>query len=321
MQDLRVAGVQFEPRPLDAAANLDRIERFSRQAGAAGVHLVAFPECCIPGYMPLAKLGREQLAELAEPVPDGPGTQRLVRIAAGNGLAVAAGLVEADGQGKLYNTYVVATPAGDVHRFRKFHPFVNEHLSAGEQYLTFAYRRWRFGVLICYDNNQPEHGRVLAAMGVHVLLAPHQTGGFPIQYGGMGLIDRALWLNRERDPDAIRAELLGPKGRDWLLRWLPSRAYDNGCYLIFTNGVGIDGEEVRTGGAMILDPHGRILTETAAAADDMVIADLSPEPLEHNLGYAHMQTRRPELYGPLLEPVAQRLDTKSSRDAAIADGP
>jgi len=30
-------------------------------------------------------------------------------------------------------------------------------------------------------------------------------------------------------------------------------------FLIFSNGVGIDGDEVRTGNAMILNPYGEIL--------------------------------------------------------------
>jgi predicted amidohydrolase len=320
METLRLAAVQFEPRPLDVPFNLGRVEHFARAAAEAGAHLVSLPECCICSYMPLAKLAAQQLADIAEPVPGGPSTQRLLQLAADCRLAVAAGLVERDDAGKLYNTYVVATPDGRAASFRKFHPFVNAHLSPGQEYLTFDYRGWRLAILICYDNNQPEHGRVLATRGVQVLLAPHQTGGFPIRYGGMGLIDPKLWANRKADPEAIRAELLGPKGRQWLLRWLPSRAYDNGCYLVFSNGVGMDGPEVRTGGAMILDPHGRIMAESAAAADDMVLADADPAPLAHNLGHAHMLTRRPELFVELKNTVKGNVgSTKAGRDAAIAD--
>ena len=83
----------------------------------------------------------------------------------------------------------------------------------------------------------------------------------------MGLIDPALWHNRHENPEAIEAEFRGPKGRAWLMRWLPARAHDNGLFLLFSNGVGFDDGEVRTGNAMILDPYGEILAETWKAAE------------------------------------------------------
>ena len=47
-------------------------------------------------------------------------------------------------------------------------------------------------------------------------------------------------------------------------------------FLIFSNGVGIDGDEVRTGNAMILNLSGEILAEIWAAADTMIVADPRP---------------------------------------------
>ena len=100
----------------------------------------------------------------------------------------------------------------------------------------------------------------------------------------MGLIDRALWDNRHADPAAIEAEFRGDKGRGWLMRWLPARAHDNGMFLVFSNGVGVDDDEIRTGNAMILDPYGRILAETWKADDAMVVADLDASLLEQRTG-------------------------------------
>ena len=51
----------------------------------------------------------------------------------------------------------------------------------------------------------------------------------------MGPIDVALWENRAKDPGAIETEFRGRKG-EWLLKWPPARAHDNGIYLIFSNG-------------------------------------------------------------------------------------
>ena len=98
----------------------------------------------------------------------------------------------------------------------------------------------------------------------------------------MCLVDRALWENRQDDPEAIEAELRGPKGRGWLMRWLPARAY--GLFLVYSNGVGVDDNELRTSNAMILDPYGRILAETWKAGDDVVVTDLDASLLEVSTG-------------------------------------
>jgi len=126
-------------------------------------------------------------------------------------------------------------------------------------------------------------------------------------------VDRALWDNRQNAPEAIEAELRGPKGRGWLMRWLPARAHDNGIFLIFSNGVGVDDDEIRTGNAMILDPYGRILVETCKAGDDMVAADLDASLLEHSTGNRWIKTRRPELYQPLTVPTGREEDTRKVR--------
>ena len=98
----------------------------------------------------------------------------------------------------------------------------------------------RVGVLICYDNNLVENVRACALRGAEILIAPHQTGGCRSSSPhAMGPIDPDLWESRVEHPEAIEAEFRGDKGRGWLMRWLPSRAHDNGLFLIFSNGVGM----------------------------------------------------------------------------------
>ena len=129
----------------------------------------------------------------------------------------------------------------------------------------------------------------------------------------MGVIERRLWDARRKNPGAIEAEFRGDKGRGWLMRWLPTRAFENGIFLIFSNGVGVDDNEIRTGNAMIIDPYGRILAETWKAADDMVVADLDPSLRESSGGERYIRARRPELYGPLTERTGKEQDTRSVR--------
>ncbi|MCE5270863.1 acyltransferase [bacterium] len=317
MNKLRVAAVQMEHTNGDKAANLAKVEDFTCRAAVEGAAAVAFPECCISSYMHLAGLNYAELSALAESVPGGRSVEVLSRLAIDNRITVLAGLLEIDQSegGNLYNTYVVACPDGAIFRYRKLHPFVNKHLSAGNQFVTLDIQGWRAGILICYDSNLWENWRIYELQGAQLMFLPHQTGGFDIPCAGMGKIDPQLWHERKKNPEAIRAEVLGPKGRQWLMKWLPSRAYDTGTYAVFSNGCGVDGvDEVRCGGAVVIDPHGIVQAESFALHDDMVVADLDPKQLELSLGRSHTTARRPELYGKLIERAAE-VDTRSMRNA------
>jgi len=312
---LRAAAVQFNHAAGDKAHNLDVIRAFAQQGHTKGVDLLVFPEMCITGYWHVRKLSRDKIEALAEPVPDGTCTQALLALAAETGMTIGAGLIEQTVDGALYNTYVVAMPDGSVARHRKLHCFISEHMASGDGHTIFDIPQGaRVGVLTCYDNNIGENVRMTALMGAEVLLAPHQTGGCNTPSPRlMGRIDRALWDNRLADPEAIEAELRGPKGRDWLMHWLPARAHDNGLFLVFSNGVGPDDDEVRTGNAMIIDPYGDILAETWRARDEMVVADLDPTVREMCTGVRWIKSRRPELYGMLAETTGSEEDTRKVR--------
>jgi len=41
------------------------------------------------------------------------------------------------------------------------------------------------------------------------------------------------------------------------MHWLPTRAYENGVYYVFSNAVGVDHDTIKTGNAMIIDPSAR----------------------------------------------------------------
>lgn len=315
LRPLRVATVQMESAAGDKEANFRKVEAMATEAAARGVRLVIFPECCLTGYWFIRNLSLDQLTALAEPVPDGPSTRRLADLAKRLGITIGAGLVEAGDHGVFHNTYVVALPDGTVHRHRKLHAFEHEAVHSGSDLTVFDLPEgYRVGVLICYDCNIGENVRMTALRGADILLAPHQTGAVRSRDPHlMGLIDRAVWDNRHSDPAAIEQEFRGDKGRGWLLRWLPSRAHDNGMFLVFSNGVGVDDDEIRTGNAMIIDPYGRILVETWKADDDMVVADLDPELLAEATGRKWIRARRPELYGPLTVPTGRECDTRTMK--------
>jgi len=311
MKNIRVAAVQFEHSPGNKDYNLGRISDFVTAAAKQRVELIVFPEMCITGYWHVRKLSRGEVEQLAEPFPDGRSTRQLLELATGHGMTVGAGLIERGDDGRLYNGYVVALPDGRSYCHRKIHEFISPHIEVGDRFTVFDDPHGaRIGVLTCYDNNIVENARITALLGAEVLLAPHETGGIRSRSPrAMGEIPLSLWHRRQEDPAAIEAQFRGPKGRGWLLRWLPARAHDNGLFLVFSNGVGIDDDEVRTGNAMILDPYGEIIVETSYPGDDMVVADLdaSLQPLAS--GRRWLRARRPDLYGQLTVPTGAEVET------------
>ncbi len=315
MRDIRVATVQFQHEPGNKAHNLGRIAHFVTGAAASGVEIVVFPEMCITGYWHVRKLTREAVEALAEPVPDGPSARELLRLSHEYGMSIGAGLIERGDDGRLYNAYVVAMPDGRWAVHRKLHVFVSRFLSEGDRYTVFdTPHGCRVGVLICYDNNIIENGRATALLGAELLLAPHQTGGCnSVSPHGMKPIDPAIWARRAEDPATCEAEICGPKGRGWLMRWLPSRAHDNGMFLLFSNGIGVDDDEIRTGNAMVLDPYGATIAETRAAGDAMVVADLDASLLESSSGQRWLRARRPELYESLTQRTGREQATHRVR--------
>ena len=91
-------------------------------------------------------------------------------------------------------------------------------------------------------------------------------------------------------------EFDGPKGMQWLMRWLPARAYDNGVYYVFTNPIGYDGEHLKNGNSLILDPYGDVLTEIKSFEDEVTSAIITSDKLKLAGGYRYRNARKPELF-------------------------
>lgn len=130
---------------------------------------------------------------------------------------------------------------------------------------------------------------------------PHVTMCTPSTRPGAGFVDPALWQNRIADPTSLRAEFDGLKGRRWLMKWLPARAYDNAVYVVFSNPVGMDDDQLKPGLSMILDPFGDVLDECRKLGEDYALANMTREKLQLAGGYRYRAARRPELYRHVLD--------------------
>lgn len=300
MEPIRISTAQFEHRSGDKTYNLGVISRLAAEASAQGANAIAFHECSVTGYTFARHLSREQMLDLAEYIPDGETVSRLHAVAQESRITVLAGLFEKDRDGKLYKAYVAVGPDGFIARHRKLHPFINPHLTPGDSYTVFDLGGWKCGILICYDNNIVENVRATALLGADIIFMPHVTMCTPSTRPGAGFVDPELWYNREKDPTSLRLEFDGLKGRAWLMKWLPARAYDNGVYVVFSNPIGMDDDQLKNGCSMIVDPFGDILAECRRLDNEVATATLFAEKLEQSGGYRYRKARRPDLYGAIL---------------------
>ena len=300
MDKIKISTAQFENKSGDKDYNLSVIERLSQKASKEGSDIIAFHECSITGYTFARHLSKEQMLDLAEFIPDGKSILKLIEIAKNNDIAILAGLFEKDEKDNLYKAYVCVDKNGLVAKYRKLHPFINPYLTAGDSYCVFEIHGWKCGILICYDNNIIENVRATTLLGASLIFMPHVTMCTPSTRPGAGFVEPKLWENRESDPTSLRLEFDGMKGRDWLMKWLPARSYDNAIYTVFSNPIGMDDDQLKNGCSMIIDPFGDIIAECRSFEDSFVTAVITPEKLVRAGGHRYIKARRPELYRDII---------------------
>lgn len=297
---MKVSTAQFENKNGDKVYNLSMIEKLAKEASEKGSEVIAFHECSISAYTFARHLSKEQMLELAEYIPESPSVAKLQKIATKYNIAILSGLFEKDKDNNLFKAYVCVNQTGLVAKYRKLHPFINPHLRPGNEYCVFELNGWKCGILICYDNNVIENVRATRLLGAEIIFMPHVTMCTPSTRPGAGFVDPELWKKRESDPTSLRLEFNGMKGRDWLMKWLPARAYDNAVYVVFSNPIGMDDDQLKNGCSMIIDPYGDVIAECTTLGNDFVTATLTKDKLALAGGNRYIKARRPDLYRDII---------------------
>lgn len=235
---MKVAALQTDVAWEDPAASFPRLEPQIAAAAAAGARLVALPEMYACGF----SMATERIAE----PPEGPSTAFLRRQAERHGLWMAGSLPERERAGERpFNTLVLAGPRGELHRYRKIHPFSaageDVHYQAGQATVTVEIEGVRWSLFVCYDLRFADDFWAVAA----------ETDAYLVV---------ANW------PEARR--------RHWQAL-LEARAIENQAWVVGVNRVGSGGSLRYRGDSRIVDPLGEVV---AAAADQetMLLAEVDP---------------------------------------------
>lgn len=267
MKDIRIAAVILNCPVGRIADNLDRMGGWVETAKKQGADLVCFPEMNVTGYST-----RANIKKLAEPVP-GKISQTVLKMAQEFGIAILAGLAEADPADRVFASHLVATDRGIAGIYRKVHiaPPESQIFTAGDAVPLFDINGFKLGIQLCYDVHFPELSTRMAIDGADAIIMPHAS------------------------PRGTAAE----KFDSWL-RHLSARAFDNGLYVIACNQTGNNQNGLKFPGlAVVLDPTGRVLKKNIGGKENMIVADLKSGELErvrgHRMRY-FLPNRRPELY-------------------------
>jgi N-carbamoylputrescine amidase len=291
MQTIKAAAVSMNGYLGEPERVLNHIAGWCERAAIEKIDLVLFPELVVHGHC------TPNTWELAEPVPDGPSTQKLVQLAKRLRIFLAAGLSEKE-RDICYNTVVVAGPSGYIGKQRKLHLSRDETFfyKGGRDINVFDLGICKVGVVICYDNQFPEIARVLALRGADVLLMPH-AARFKV------------WADTPESESAAR------RFSHRYFSKYALRARENACFAILADQAGRAGwvdnlpkdhenQPHHAGAALIWGPDGELLasTQEERIAEEMIAATLESKLLAHERSLANymLRTRRPELFGELV---------------------
>ncbi|MCQ5377776.1 MAG: carbon-nitrogen hydrolase family protein, partial [Candidatus Methanomethylicia archaeon] len=254
MKRFTVAGVQV------ALAEPNNIERNEKKALSwvpkaikeCGAELIVYPETCNTGFE--TGLTADRLWDLVDSIP-GKTTLAAQRAAREHGVYIVWNTYERGAKrGTVFNSSVLIGRNGDIIGvYRKTHPFPVERVegggwcTAGDAAEPFDTDLARIGLMICYDGDFPDLSTTYALKGAEVIV-------------------RSSALLRTYD--------------HWYAMNF-ARAYENHVYLVGVNAVGSDAAgNFYFGHSQVISPNGWRLAQ-ARCAEEVVYAELSPDPIKH----------------------------------------
>ncbi|MGE0605752.1 MAG: nitrilase-related carbon-nitrogen hydrolase [Pirellulales bacterium] len=292
MQSVRVAAVSMNSLLGQPEKALNDIAGWCQRAAAEQAELVLFPELVVHGHC------TPNTWELAEAVPDGPSTRRLVEIARQRGLFLSAGLSEKE-RDIVFNTQVLVGPNGYIGKQRKLHCSRDETLfyKGGRDIMVFDIGKCKIGTIICYDNQFPEVARIMALRGADVILMPHAAR-------------EGRWDDTPQSEAAARSHVFR-----YFTSCYAQRARENACFCVLADQAGRAGivpgyppdhpnQPHHPGAGLIFGPDGTLLAHasTEHIRDEMIVHILDAASLaqQRSLPNYTLRTRRPELYAELV---------------------
>ncbi|MEZ0493400.1 carbon-nitrogen hydrolase family protein [Kineococcus sp. TBRC 1896] len=235
---MRIAGLQHAGTPGDVDANLAALDEAAGRAAAAGCRLLVTPEMFLTGY---------DIGDLVERLAREPLEDRVARVAARRGVAIAVGLPlpAASGEGVTNSVLLLDERGGRLARYDKTHLFGDldraMFVPGADAVVTADLDGVRLAFLVCYDVEFPETVRAAAVAGADLVVVP----------------------TAQMEPFAFVAEHL-----------VRVRAWENQVYVAYLNHVGAEGDLRYVGRSSICAPSGDVLAAGGPDDETLLVADV-----------------------------------------------
>ena len=271
---MRVACAQLDVAFGQPMANAETAIQTLRDLAEKGVDLVVIPEAYLTGYCVDSPASAREIASEATH----PAIQSIEVAARELGIMAVVGFAEDEG-GRVFNSAAIILPDRTA-IYRKTHLpelGLDKFVGAGDSLEVYDTPKGKVGVAICFDLRIPEVCRVLALKGAELIALPTN---WP---------DGAVFA-----PTHIA----------------PVRAAENRVFVATCNRVGSENGFGFIGLSGIFAPSGEALVR-AREMPEIIMADLdlSQAQTKRNVTIPGKYetdvfgSRRPELYGPLTEPL------------------
>ena len=267
-------------------AMIDKHLKLIEQAARQRVQILCLQELFYGPYFCAEQ--DQKWYEMTEPVPDGPTTKLMQKLAAKHKMVIVVPVYEEEMTGLYFNTASVIDADGKyLGKYRKHHiPQVAPgfwekfYFTPGDTgYPAFQTRYAKVGVYICYDRHFPEGARILGLNGAEIVFNPSATVAGLSEY---------LWELEQ-----------------------PAHAVANGYFVGAINRVGVEkpwaiGEFY--GKSYFCNPRGKIIAQASRDKDEVVVADLDLDMIaEVRKTWQFFRDRRPDSYEPLASQAGKSL--------------
>ena len=219
----KVAAISCEPKLFEKQENIRKQCKLVEEAASKGAKLIALPEMATTGY---CWYDRTEVSPYVETIP-GETTELFAKIAAKYDCYIVVGMPERDAEtDAYYNSAVLIGPQGVIGTHRKTHGYISEPKwtkQGDRDHMVYDTPIGKIGMLICMDIHFIETARLEALRGADVI------------------VHISNWL-AEKTPAPY---------------WI-NRAYENGCYVLESNRIGLERTVEFSGGSCLINPDGTL---------------------------------------------------------------